>query len=124
MDNEELLMQTELDKSKDIFFEQFPHIKRDKKSELVYDQAFKKAWKTKNINHTPSFESDYDPGILNTWGGGNITWWHEYIRAEVERANQYWRDIVETTPTIKCDGSCQSDFECSVGASHCNCDVK
>jgi hypothetical protein len=35
---------------------------------------------------------DYDAGYLNDYGGGNVSWWHGYLRAEIERANEYWRD--------------------------------
>jgi hypothetical protein len=35
---------------------------------------------------------DYDAGLLNDWGGGNVEWWQDYIRTEIGRANDYWRD--------------------------------
>jgi hypothetical protein len=35
---------------------------------------------------------DYDAGLLNDWGGGNVEWWQDYLRAEIGRANDYWRD--------------------------------
>ena len=44
----------------------------------------------KRVGETP----DYDAGLLNDWGGGNVDWWQDYIRAEVGRANEYWRSIV------------------------------
>ena len=34
---------------------------------------------------------DYDAGLLSDYGGGNVGWWHDYIRAEIERANDHWR---------------------------------
>lgn len=34
---------------------------------------------------------DYDPGLLNDWGGGNVEWWQDYLRAEIGRANDHWR---------------------------------
>lgn len=36
---------------------------------------------------------DYDAGLLNDWGGGNVEWWQDYIRAYIGRANEHWRDI-------------------------------
>ena len=39
--------------------------------------------------------SDYDAGLLNNWGGGNVEWWQDYIRAEIGRANDFWRSQVE-----------------------------
>jgi hypothetical protein len=37
--------------------------------------------------------SDYDAGLLSDFGGGDVGWWQDYIRAEIGRANEYWRDI-------------------------------
>jgi hypothetical protein len=33
----------------------------------------------------------YDSGILNDFGGGYVEWWQDYLRAEIGRANDYWR---------------------------------
>lgn len=38
--------------------------------------------------------SDYDAGLLNDWGGGNVDWWQDYLRAEIGRANDFWRSQV------------------------------
>jgi hypothetical protein len=38
---------------------------------------------------------DYDAGLLNDYGGGNVGWWQDYIRAEIGRCNDYWREQVE-----------------------------
>jgi hypothetical protein len=43
--------------------------------------------------------SDYDAGLLNDFGGGDVGWWQDYLRAEIERANDYWREIYE----LRCD---------------------
>ena len=40
-------------------------------------------------------ESDYDSGLLNDWGGGNVQWWQDYIRSEVGRCNDYWRSHIK-----------------------------
>jgi hypothetical protein len=37
---------------------------------------------------------DYDCGLLNDYGGGNVDWWWDYIRAEVGRANEHWREAL------------------------------
>ena len=47
---------------------------------------------------------DYDPGILNDFGGGDVAWWMDYIRTEIDRCNEYWRDQIS------------SSSECSVHA--------
>ena len=39
--------------------------------------------------------SDYDAGLLNDFGGGDVGWWQDYLRAEIGRANDYWRDLYE-----------------------------
>jgi hypothetical protein len=36
---------------------------------------------------------DYDAGLLNDWGGGNVEWWQDYIRAEIGRTNDHWRAL-------------------------------
>ena len=38
---------------------------------------------------------DYDSGLLNDYGGGNVDWWWDYIRAEINRCNEYWRSQLE-----------------------------
>lgn len=35
---------------------------------------------------------DYDPGLLDDGGGGNVEWWYQYIRDLIASANEYWRD--------------------------------
>ena len=40
---------------------------------------------------------DYDSGIMNDYGGGNVSWWQDYIRAEVGRCNDFWRAQTENT---------------------------
>lgn len=36
----------------------------------------------------------YDAGHLNDYGGGNVGWWHDYIRSELERAYDFYQDQV------------------------------
>lgn len=33
----------------------------------------------------------YDAGLLNDFGGGNVGWWQDYIRAELERAHEHYK---------------------------------
>jgi len=44
---------------------------------------------------SPSLPADYDSGLLNDYGGGNVDWWQDYIREEIARCNGYWRDYFE-----------------------------
>lgn len=32
----------------------------------------------------------YDAGLLNDFGGGNVEWWMDYIRAELDRAHDFY----------------------------------
>lgn len=38
---------------------------------------------------------DYDSGLLSDYGGGDVSWWQDYIRSEVGRANVHWRSYAE-----------------------------
>jgi hypothetical protein len=44
--------------------------------------------------------SDYDAGLLNDFGGGDVGWWQDYLRAEIGRANDYWREIHDQQNTL------------------------
>lgn len=35
----------------------------------------------------------YDAGLLNDFGGGDVGWWHDYIRAELGRAHDFYADL-------------------------------
>lgn len=35
----------------------------------------------------------YDAGQLNDYGGGDVDWWWDYMRAEIDRANEFHADI-------------------------------
>jgi hypothetical protein len=37
----------------------------------------------------------YDAGYLNDFGGGNVGWWQDYIRAELERAQDHYQQQVD-----------------------------
>ena len=39
----------------------------------------------------------YDAGLLNDFGGGNVEWWQDYIRAELEHAHDFYQSQI-TTP--------------------------
>lgn len=38
--------------------------------------------------------TDYDCGLINDFGGGDVGWWQDYVRAEIGRANDFWREQV------------------------------
>lgn len=36
----------------------------------------------------------YDAGLLNDFGGGNVEWWHDYIRSELARAHDFYSSML------------------------------
>lgn len=38
--------------------------------------------------------TEYDAGLLNDFGGGNVEWWQDYIRAELGRAFEHYQSQV------------------------------
>jgi hypothetical protein len=45
---------------------------------------------------SPAEFTDYQiAGSMGDYGGGNVDWWHDYIRTEIARANEHWREQVE-----------------------------
>jgi hypothetical protein len=38
---------------------------------------------------------EYDAGLLNDYGGGDIDWWQDYIRAELGRAYEYYQSQLD-----------------------------
>jgi len=59
---------------------------------------------------------DYDTGLLNDFGGGNVEWWQTYLRDEIGRANDHWREaaaaLVEAEPpqAVRVKGLVWEDF--------------
>lgn len=46
---------------------------------------------------TPAIELDaYDAGLLSDFGGGNVGWWQDYIRAELGRAHEFYQHQMES----------------------------
>lgn len=36
----------------------------------------------------------YDAGLLNDFGGGNVEWWQDYIRAELALSEEHYESII------------------------------
>lgn len=36
----------------------------------------------------------YDAGLLNDYGGGDVDWWQDYIRAELGRAHDFYQSLL------------------------------
>lgn len=43
-------------------------------------------------NATDGLVARYDAGLLGDGGGGDVGWWQDYIRAELERAHEFYSD--------------------------------
>jgi predicted enzyme related to lactoylglutathione lyase len=43
----------------------------------------------------------YDAGLLSDFGGGNVYWWQNYIRAELGRAHDFYAAQFEATTVPK-----------------------
>lgn len=55
---------------------------------------------TTYTHQAPSVPADvvldcYDAGILNDFGGGNVEWWQDYIRAELGHAHDFYQSQVD-----------------------------
>lgn len=37
----------------------------------------------------------YDAGNINSFGGGDVEWWQNYIRSELERAHDFYAQQAE-----------------------------
>ena len=73
-----------------------------KELEASMSDALKEKIEAQKPTAPASFQ-DYDAGLLNTYGGGNTSWWLDYIRGELERCNEHWREQIASyhpeTPT-------------------------
>jgi len=39
----------------------------------------------------------YEAGLLSDYGGGNVEWWHDYIRAELDHAHYYYQSQMSSS---------------------------
>ncbi len=40
----------------------------------------------------------YDAGLLSDYGGGDVSWWQDYIRAELARAHEFYESQALASP--------------------------
>ena len=43
----------------------------------------------------------YDAGLLNDFGGGDVQWWQDYIRAELDRAHDFYQERWDNRPDCR-----------------------
>ena len=48
----------------------------------------------------PAELEQYDAGLLNDFGGGNVEWWQDYIRAELARAYDFYQSQCEAPAAV------------------------
>lgn len=48
--------------------------------------------KKEQLRNIVSEIDDYDCGLINDYGGGNIQWWQDYISSVIQQCNDYWRE--------------------------------
>ena len=42
----------------------------------------------------------YDAGLLSRHGGGDVSWWWDYMRAELARAHEFYQSQVDHLPEV------------------------
>lgn len=40
----------------------------------------------------------YDAGLLSAAGGGDVNWWWDYLRCELDRAHDFYQSQVSKVP--------------------------
>lgn len=66
---------------------------------------------------------DYDAGLLSDYGGGNVTWWMDYIRVELERCNEHWREQLSAYQAEKSTADKFADKNCYICALYQECKI-
>jgi hypothetical protein len=67
----------------------------------MVDDLRKALGKVEQKPTAPASFQDYDAGLLSDYGGGNVAWWMDYIRGELERCNEHWREQLSAHQTEK-----------------------
>jgi hypothetical protein len=67
----------------------------------IVDDLKKALGKVEQKPTAPASFQDYDAGLLSDYGGGNVAWWMDYIRGELERCNEHWREQLSAHQTEK-----------------------
>lgn len=67
--------------------------------------------------------SDYDAGLLNDFGGGDVGWWQDYLRAEIGRANDYWREQYATAQVVATDAIRELDRILDTGDTYASREI-
>lgn len=52
----------------------------------------------------------YDAGLLNDFGGGDVSWWQDYIRDELARAHEFYASQWPAADTGQAVGFCKPEL--------------
>lgn len=74
-----------------------PHIMQWSDLELAAIKKYAERYALKASAQVQGELEPYDAGLLNDFGGGNVEWWQDYIRAELGNAHDFYQSQV-TTP--------------------------
>ncbi|KKL61352.1 hypothetical protein LCGC14_2196150 [marine sediment metagenome] len=66
-----------------------------KECKALYVDGITKDKEIERLRNRAEEIDDYDPGILNDYGEGDIDWWMDYIRSEISICNDHWRQALK-----------------------------
>lgn len=79
------------------------------RSATTYDRTVADRWRAKGWPVSPLYAAPtaqavdldlqldrYDAGLLGDGGGGDVGWWQDYIRAELDRAHEFYQDQADS----------------------------
>ena len=76
-----------------------PHIMQWSDLELAAIKKYAEQYALQDRAQVQGELEPYDAGLLNDFGGGNVEWWQDYIRAELGRAHDFYQSQITTQPT-------------------------
>ena len=74
------------------------------------------AWNTRTTSLAAQDLGTYDAGLLNDYGGGDVDWWQDYIRAELGRAHDFYTS--QTAPSLAAQDGLVEALEKYIGNAH------
>jgi hypothetical protein len=55
--------------------------------------------------------TEYDAGLMNDYGGGNVEWWQDYIRYELGCAYEHYKEQLTTPPAATAQKQSESAYQ-------------
>ena len=72
-----------------------PHIMQWSDLELAAVKRYAEQYALQARAQVQSELEPYDAGLLNDFGGGNVEWWQDYIRAELGHAHDFYQSQID-----------------------------